>query len=131
MDTPPLSPHGLGQHLILDLYDCPSELLRVPAPVEQLLLAAACAMEATVVGAHFHGFAPHGVSGVVVSQESHLTVHTWPEYGYAAIDIFSCGVLRIEAGIDYLRQHFQAGRHELRTFTRGTAVGLPHSTRPQ
>ena len=66
MDTPPLSPHGLGQHLILDLYDCPSELLRVPAPVEQLLLAAAHAMEATVVGAHFHGFAPHGVSGVVV-----------------------------------------------------------------
>lgn len=122
MDTHPIATNALGQHWILDLYDCPVSLLTHPEPVKRLMLAAAADMQATVVGAHFHAFSPHGVSGVVIIQESHLTVHTWPEHGYAAIDVFSCGVLCIQAGVDYLKQHFQAGRYELRTLERGTAL---------
>ena len=59
--------------------------------IEQHLNQAADKAGATVVSSAFHAFNPYGVSGVVVIAESHLTIHTWPEYGYAAVDIFTCG----------------------------------------
>jgi S-adenosylmethionine decarboxylase proenzyme len=110
---------ALGRHIILELYDCPAELLTVPAVSEEFLLEAARRMEATVVNAQFHAFSPYGVSGVVVIQESHLTIHTWPEHGYAAVDIFTCGQLKLEAGIDYLREAFRAQHHWQKELARG------------
>lgn len=110
---------ALGRHIILELYDCPAELLKAPEQAEKFLLEAAELMEATVVNAQFHAFSPYGVSGVVVIQESHLTIHTWPEYQYAAIDIFTCGALKLEASIDYLRQAFQAKKYWQRELARG------------
>ena len=112
-------PRALGTHVLLELYDCPVELLRLPADSERLLLAAAAALRATVIESRFHAFSPHGVSGVVVIAESHLTVHTWPEYGYAAVDIFSCGELDLEAGIRALVEGYAAGRVEERRIQRG------------
>jgi S-adenosylmethionine decarboxylase proenzyme len=109
----------LGRHVHLDLYDCPEALLARPADSERILLAAAAAMGATVIGAHFHAFNPHGVSGVVIIAESHLTVHTWPEHGYAAVDVFSCGELDLDAGMAVLETDYQAGRKEVRAFDRG------------
>ena len=122
-----IQPSALGRHIILELYDCPSELLTTPGASEAFLLEAARRMEATVVNAQFHAFSPYGVSGVVVIKESHLTVHTWPEHGYAAIDVFTCGQLKLEAGIDYLCEAFQAQRHWQRELTRGLAR-LPESS---
>lgn len=81
----------LGQHLLLEFYGCPDGRLDDVVGVEAAMVEAAGAMGAHVVGAHFHRFEPHGVSGVVVISESHLTIHTWPEYGYAAVDVFTCG----------------------------------------
>lgn len=107
----------------LELYACPSERLLWPAESEAILLAAAGVMRATVMGSHFHTFSPHGVSGVVIIAESHLTVHTWPEHRYAAVDVFSCGDLDLEAGIDSLVGAFGAGRHEVRFFDRGVFGG--------
>lgn len=122
-DVPSFSLPGnrrvLGRHVHLDLYACPAELLAQPADSERILLAAAAAMGATVVGSHFHAFNPHGVSGVVIIAESHLTVHTWPEHGYAAIDVFSCGELDLDAGLRLLEQEYQAGRKEVMGFDRG------------
>jgi S-adenosylmethionine decarboxylase len=112
-------PSALGRHIILELYDCPAELLKAPAQAEKFLLEAARRMEATVVNAQFHAFSPYGVSGVVVIKESHLTIHTWPEYQYAAIDIFTCGELKLEAGIDYLCEAFQSKKHWQRELARG------------
>lgn len=114
----------LGRHVHLDLYGCPTELLAHPADSERILLAAAAAMGATVVGAHFHAFNPHGVSGVVIIAESHLTVHTWPEHGYAAVDVFSCGVLDLDAGIALLEVDYQAKKKEIRAFDRGWVTEL-------
>lgn len=113
------APSALGRHIILELYDCPPALLKVPAQAEEFLLEAAQRMEATVVNAQFHAFSPYGVSGVVIIQESHLTIHTWPEYEYAAVDIFTCGELKLEAGIDYLCEAFQAKKHWQRELARG------------
>ena len=109
----------LGRHVHLDLYDCTPGILKTPAASERILNAAARAMNATIVGSHFHAFSPHGVSGVVVIAESHLTVHTWPEHDFAAVDIFSCGDLDLDAGIALLIAEFGAGRHYLAGFDRG------------
>ena len=112
-------PTALGTHVLLELYDCPIALLQQPADSERILLAAAKAMRATVIEARFHAFSPHGVSGVVVIAESHLTVHTWPEHGYAAVDIFSCSNLDLAAGIEALIEGYQSGRWSGRRMIRG------------
>jgi S-adenosylmethionine decarboxylase len=76
---------------LLELKNCDSELLNDISFIQEVLPAAAVEAGATVLGISFHQFEPQGVSGVVVIAESHLSIHTWPEYGYAAIDIFTCG----------------------------------------
>ena len=81
----------LGRHLLIDLYGCDADLLDDRAYIEARLRAAATAAGARILGATFHRFTPHGVTGVLVVQESHLAIHTWPERGYAAIDLFTCG----------------------------------------
>lgn len=83
--------HHLGTHLLIELYDCDCELLNDPPAVERLMVHAAKEAGATVVSSHCNRFEPHGISGVVILAESHLTIHTWPEHGYAAVDLFSCG----------------------------------------
>ncbi|MEM6796298.1 MAG: adenosylmethionine decarboxylase [Acidobacteriota bacterium] len=81
----------LGHQLLLDLSGIEADRLDDISSLRQLLVAAARDGGATVVEERFHRFAPHGVSGVVILAESHLAVHTWPELGTAAIDIFTCG----------------------------------------
>ena len=112
----------LGKHVILELYDCSPAALSDPSLIESHMIDAAEAMEATVVLSTFHHFAPLGVSGVVVIQESHLTIHTWPEYGYAAIDIFTCGAIKLEQGILHLEKSLEAGKKEVQLLRRGIAL---------
>lgn len=81
----------LGRHILVEYYDCAPEILNDVVTIEQKMVEAANAANATVINSTFHHFSPFGVSGVVVIQESHLAIHTWPEYGYAAVDIFTCG----------------------------------------
>lgn len=81
----------LGRHILAEFYNCDKELLNDHKLIEKFMVEAAEASKATVVKSVFHLFNPWGVSGVVVIQESHLTIHTWPEYGYAAVDFFTCG----------------------------------------
>ncbi|MEM8528063.1 MAG: adenosylmethionine decarboxylase [Bacteroidota bacterium] len=93
----------IGKHIILEFYDCLPEKLDDTPFLENAFRKAAMEMGATILSSNFHPFAPIGVSGVVIIKESHLTVHTWPEYAYAAIDIFTCGELEMEKGIAYLK----------------------------
>lgn len=81
----------LGNHIIVEFYDCKITSLSDVSKVEKAMIEAAKEAGATVVGSNFHQFNPYGVSGVVIIAESHLTIHTWPEYGYAAVDLFTCG----------------------------------------
>ncbi len=83
--------NALGEHLLLELKGCDKEVLNDASFLREALLTAAGEAGATVLGESFHQFNPHGVSGVVMIAESHLVIHTWPEYGYAAADIFTCG----------------------------------------
>jgi len=81
----------LGRHILAEFFECDSNVLNNPQMVEKYMLEAALECGATIVNKCFHLFAPHGVSGVVIISESHLAIHTWPEYGYAAVDLFTCG----------------------------------------
>lgn len=83
--------NALGTHLLLELKECDPELLDDVRYIEQAMVGAAAEAGATIIGRTFHKFAPRGVTGIVAIAESHLCIHTWPEYSYAAADIFTCG----------------------------------------
>ncbi len=82
---------ALGKHLLVELNNCDHKILNDINFIKEVMLAAANASGATVLGESFHQFSPQGVSGVLIIAESHLTIHTWPEHGYAGADIFTCG----------------------------------------
>src|SRR5438876_12130349 len=86
--------------------------------------------QATIVDVVFHEFNPFGISGVVVIAESHLAIHTWPEYRYAAVDVFSCGdVLQPQAAADHLVAELGAARASVVELQRGiflSSVPMPH-----
>jgi S-adenosylmethionine decarboxylase len=111
---------ALGRHILLELYDCDCEILNDHARVEQIMKDAALAAKATIVNSTFHRFNPHGVSGVVVIAESHLAIHTWPEYGYAAVDLFTCGE-EIDPWIahHFVAEHLKAKRKTSLEMKRG------------
>lgn len=111
---------ALGTHTILEFYGCPYGRLADSGEVEQAFREAARRSNATVVDSLFHHFNPHGVSGVVVIAESHFTVHTWPEHGYAAIDFFTCSdEVNISVAIEHLRECLQPERISRRNLPRG------------
>ena len=83
--------NALGRHLLIELHDCDREALNDLNLIREIMVQAARDCGAVILGDSFHRFSPQGVSGVVIIAESHLSVHTWPEYGYAAADIFTCG----------------------------------------
>ncbi|MFH1784350.1 MAG: adenosylmethionine decarboxylase [bacterium] len=82
---------ALGRQLLVELYDCDRNMINDAQKIESIMTKSAVDMGATIVSVSFHTFNPHGVSGVVVIAESHLAIHTWPEYGFASIDIYTCG----------------------------------------
>jgi S-adenosylmethionine decarboxylase proenzyme len=81
-----------SRHLLAEYWDCERDLLDDPGRLEVLLRRAAEAAGVSVLSAVFHRFSPQGVSGVLVLQESHLSIHSWPEAGYAAVDLYTCGI---------------------------------------
>ena len=116
--------NALGIHLILELKECDRELLNDLPYVKDTMMEAARAVGATIIGESFHQFDPIGVTGVVAIAESHLCIHTWPEYGYAAADIFTCGdAFAPREAARILIERFQARDPSLTELQRGV---LPH-----
>lgn len=116
--------HAPGRHGLLDLYDCPVARLRDESCLQQVLTAAAQAAGARILGSHFHTFGGGGgVTGVLLLAESHISIHTWPEHGFAAVDVFLCGGLRLETVRQLLEQALQPGRSRWQTVSRGREVG--------
>ena len=100
----------LGSHILIEAYDCDPKVLDDVELVEEVMVDAALKAGAEIREVAFHKFSPQGVSGVVVISESHLSVHTWPEVGYAAVDVFTCGdTVDPIVAVDYIRDKFQAG----------------------
>jgi S-adenosylmethionine decarboxylase len=116
---------ALGRHLLVEYYDCDENILNDASRIEEAMTEAADQAGATIVNSIFHLFNPHGVSGVVVIAESHLAIHTWPEYGFAAADIFTCGDKVIpEAAIESLHKALKAASRQCKEIPRGP-IGRP------
>ncbi|MEA3296264.1 MAG: adenosylmethionine decarboxylase [candidate division Zixibacteria bacterium] len=110
----------LGRHLIVELSQCNQVKLDDQRLMEQYLNEAVRRCGATIVQSVFHCYNPQGVSGVVVIAESHVSLHTWPEYGYAAVDFFTCGDgIDPYLAHDYLRNKLEAEEVQVREVQRG------------
>jgi len=110
----------LGNHLLVELYNCEANVINDVLRIEELLLEAVKISGATTLNSTFHKFSPHGVSGVVVISESHFSIHTWPEYGYCALDIFTCGdEINSHLALEYLKKEFRAGNISVTEVKRG------------
>jgi S-adenosylmethionine decarboxylase len=111
---------SLGSHLLIELYGCDKQSLELEKSVGVAMNDAALESEATVVAQSFHEFKPYGVSGAVIIQEYHYTIHTWPEHGYAAVDLFYCGgTVKVHKAVDVLRDRFKPERIKFLVVRRG------------
>jgi S-adenosylmethionine decarboxylase len=110
----------LGRHLIVELSNCNRRILDDARLLEEYLNEAVRRSGATIVKSVFHRYNPQGVSGVVVIAESHISLHTWPEYGYAAVDFFTCGGnVDPYRAHEYLKTKLEATQAEVRELSRG------------
>lgn len=117
---------ALGKHLLLELNDCNREVLNDLTYLENVLVSVAQEAGATVLGKYFHQFAPQGVSGAVIIAESHLSLHTWPEHGYAAVDIFTCGdTVNTELAAESLIEKLESKDPAIMEIKRGILAGQP------
>ncbi len=106
-----------GTHLLVDLWGASG--LDDREGIDRALRACAEASGATILGGDFHRFEPNGVSGVLLLAESHISIHTWPERAFAALDIFMCGECDPYAGIEALKQAFAPEHVTLAEHKRG------------
>jgi S-adenosylmethionine decarboxylase len=109
-----------GAHLIVDIYG--GERLNDVAYIEETLRQCVAESGATLLHIHLHPFEPNGVSGVAVLAESHISIHTWPDAGYAALDVFMCGAANPDACIPVLRKAFKAKRVAVSELLRGQGL---------
>lgn len=110
----------LGYQKTIDFYGCDPEKINSRDFIEHTLLKAADMMELTVINTTIHEFSPIGISGVIVIQESHIAIHTWPEHCYVALDIFTCNQsYSLASGILWLKEAFGATHYEEEDSKRG------------
>lgn len=110
----------VGTHCILELYNCPEHLLNDVALIKQALRRAAENARSTLLDEITYQFNPHGVTAVALLAESHISLHTWPELGYLAADVFTCGQhTQPEDACQYLLETFCAGSHAFFKLPRG------------
>ena len=115
-----LNKQYLGNHILAEFWECDIEILNNVTLVQQHMEEGVKRANATFVKSVFHQFSPIGISGVVVIQESHFAIHTWPEHAYAAVDLFTCnlGMEYIKA-YDYLVDKFKSKKHSYKLHKRG------------
>lgn len=118
----------MGRHIIAELWECDFDKLNNAPFIEQTFVDAALKSGAEIREVAFHKFAPQGVSGVVIISESHLTIHSFPEHGYASIDVYTCGDLDPSVAANYIADALNAGIRETIEMPRGMGpVNVPKS----
>jgi S-adenosylmethionine decarboxylase len=117
-----------GTHLLADLYGIEANLLMHANAIDTLLRAAASAAGARILHSQFHTFGEAlGVTGVVLLAESHISIHSWPEYGFAAADIFMCGEAEPQFALDVIEQALRPQSRVVQTIARGAGADLLHT----
>jgi S-adenosylmethionine decarboxylase proenzyme len=117
---------ALGLHIIAEFNDCSNKIIDDIQITESYLNEAAILAGATIVKSVFHKFAPQGISGVVVIEESHFAIHTWPENSYAAVDLFTCSdKMDYKKALDFLKEKFECENLEFQVIERGLKAVKP------
>ena len=113
----------LGKHLLIEAKNCNAGLINDLDFIKSIMINSAEISGATILGEKFHKFSPLGVTGILSIAESHISIHTWPEYGYAAADIFSCGTsFRPREAANKLAEALECRNPEIKEINRGLAV---------
>lgn len=112
--------NGVGLHILMEFHECSIDILDKLDILEETMNEAASVAGATIIKSVFHQFAPQGVTGVVVIAESHLAIHTWPEYGYAAVDFFTCNTaMNYQLSYQLIVEALQSNKHSYQCIERG------------
>ena len=109
----------MGTHLVVDAWDVPTEILNDATQIRQALLKAILAGDATLIDLCVHQFSPYGVTATATLAESHIAIHTWPEYGYFAADLFFCGAGKPLIAMGVLQQELQVSEVKVQQIDRG------------
>jgi len=108
-----------GKHLVLDMYECNATKINDPIFVDSVLTEASNKARSTLLNLKLHLFEPQGITGFALLAQSHISFHSWPETGYVAVDIYTCGqdTDPVEA-VSYIIDQFQAERYSVNTLSR-------------
>ena len=109
----------MGTHLVMDAWQAPAELLNDPQVIREALTQAIAVGKVTLIDLCIHQFSPHGVTATATLAESHIAIHTWPEHGYFAADLFFCGASKPETAAKVLQKALEARQIKIRELTRG------------
>lgn len=109
----------VGNHLVVEAWQCPQDLLNDPGRIRRAIAESISAGEATLIDVCVHQFSPHGVTATATLAESHIALHTWPEHGYAALDLFFCGSGNPHKAMEVLQNALQAQRVRVKEIPRG------------
>lgn len=109
----------LGIHIIVELHGVNSNLLNDEEKIRDILIRAIKKAGGTVIGDVFHKFSPHGVTGIIGIKESHVSIHTWPEFGYAALDIFTCRGIDPNEIMEFIVEEFKPNFYTTMILSRG------------
>ena len=121
---------SLGRHIILELYGVEFNMLNDIEKMEEVMTEAVRISGATIIKPFFHRFSPQGIRGIIVVAESHFSIHTWPEYGYAAVDFFTCGdQIRFDVAVKFIKDSLRADSIQVMEIRRGTLDVPPEKLR--
>lgn len=109
----------VGKHLIVDAWQAPPDLLNDPEAIRQALTDAISAGGATLIDLCVHQFSPHGVTATATLAESHIAIHTWPEHGFLAMDLFFCGAGDPHKAMKSLQKSLQVKKMIIKEIGRG------------
>ena len=109
----------MGTHLVIDAWQAPAELLNDPDAIRVALTEAISVGRVTQIDLCVHQFSPHGITATATLAESHIAIHTWPEYGYFAADLFFCGAGRPDKAAAAIQNALQAKRFSVQEISRG------------
>lgn len=113
----------VNKHVLYDIWVDDRSVLATVEPIQTLLCKAAEAGGATILHSHFHQFDPHGVTGFLLLAESHLSIHTWVDEGFAALDIFTCGPMNTDKVLEVIREGLKPRQASVRRIVRGADSG--------
>ncbi len=117
-----------GISFLLELYECPPDLLDNEAVIRTTIQDAVGHANASLLAHVSRRFDPQGVTALAVLAESHISIHTWPEFGYAAVDVFTCGTRALpQRACEHLIKVLKPGRHRLQRIERGGELGIPNA----